>query len=174
MQYDEIVPEELTTDLDGFYVNSGELTYKNVKEDNALALNNNNNDNNEDEDSSESSGDEDDESGKDLDKGSASSSSGEDNIEDLSTAPPRKVYISLLYLEILLFKSLLFVVPVQKSKIEENGEKKSHENPTKKRKKSQSHHANGNHHKHSKHDPEAVSSAKEKTDSNGKSGKFLY
>lgn len=62
----------------------------------------------------------------------------------------------------------------QKSKIEENGEKKSHENATKKRKKSQSHHSNGNHHKHSKHDTEAVNSAKEKTDSNGKSGKYLH
>lgn len=99
MQYDEVVPEEYTTDLDGFYVNSGELLFKNVKEDNAVALNNNNNDNNNDEDSSESSDDEDDdESGKDLDKGSGSSSSGDDNIEDLSTAPPRKVHTFSFYL----------------------------------------------------------------------------
>ncbi|XP_015603534.1 yemanuclein isoform X2 [Cephus cinctus] len=115
--YDEIVPEEMTTVLGGFYINCGALEYKTAEGQPLVHNNNNNNNNNihDEDESSESSEDDAEaaESPKRTEKRILSSTE-EDETEDIITVDhPRK-----------------------KQKLDENVDKKSnHEGIVKKKKK---------------------------------------
>lgn len=93
-QYDEIVPEEMTTAHGGFYVNCGVLEFKAVDRHSLVHNNNNNNNNNNsDEDESSESSEEDTEdvdSPKRMEKRIISSSD-DDETEDITGSNPRKV-----------------------------------------------------------------------------------
>lgn len=100
LQYDEIVPEEMTTAHGGFYINCGALEFKAADTPSLVQSNNNNNNNSDEEESSESSEEdtEDVDSPKRIEKRMISSSD-DDETEDITGDNSRKVIgIKISYL----------------------------------------------------------------------------
>lgn len=80
-QYDEIVPEEITTAHGGFYINCGALEFKQTDADSIVNNDNNDNDNEDEDESSEEEEAEDVDSPKRSDK-RENSTSEEEELDD--------------------------------------------------------------------------------------------